>query len=229
MPSVNIIKTIEKHKSFRTDSIIDKYQLKWETSNLNLNVDLSIEDKTWNIGLIVGSSGSGKSTIAKELFPKEYVKNIIYGSKSVIEEMPSNKSIDEITEVFNSVGFGTAWNWLKPYDVLSQGEKMRVDLAKCILEDKELFVFDEFTSVVDRQIGKIASNAISKAIKKTNKKFVAVSCHRDIIEWLEPDWIYDTDKKQFFFAHSSIKGQNCTWKLDQSHQVDGKFIKNFII
>ena len=27
---------------------------------------------------------------------------------------------------------------------------------------------------------------------------MAVSCHKDIIEWLEPDWVYDTDEKRFF-------------------------------
>jgi ABC-type iron transport system FetAB ATPase subunit len=52
-------------------------------------------------------------------------------------------------------------------------------------------VVDEFTSVVDRNVAKIASAAIAKYIRKTTKQFVAVSCHEDISEWLEPDWIYE--------------------------------------
>ena len=99
-----------------------------------------------------------------------------------------------------NVGFASPPSWLKPYDVLSNGEKMRVDLARNILDEKELIVFDEFTSVVNREVAKTSSYAVSKAVKKLGKKFVAVSCHSDVIEWLEPDWIYNTDEKRFFAA-----------------------------
>ena len=49
--------------------------------------------------------------------------------------------------------------------------------------------------------------AINKAIKNTNKKFIAVSCHKDIIEWLQPDWLFDTDemKQVFQLAHDLKK------------------------
>lgn len=148
----------------------------------------------WNVGLIVGGSGTGKSTIAKEIFGNEYFNKYEYKEKSVIDDMPKGKSIKDIEKAFTSVGFASPPSWLKPYDVLSNGEKMRVELARNILDDKELIVFDEFTSVVNREVAKTASYAISKAVKNQNKKFVAVSCHSDIIEWLEPDWIYNTDE-----------------------------------
>lgn len=80
---------------------------------------------------------------------------------------------------------------------------MRVDLARNILDDKDVILFDEFTSVVNREVAKTSSYAISKAVRKQGKKFIAVSCHRDVIEWLEPDWIYDTDEKRFFIARES--------------------------
>jgi ABC-type ATPase with predicted acetyltransferase domain len=118
--------------------------------------------------------------------------------------MPKDCSIEEITNTFSSVGFSTPPSWLKPYHVLSNGEKMRVDLANAILQKNELFVFDEFTSVVDRQIAKIGSFATQKAIRKTNKKFIAVSCHFDIEEWLMPDWVFNTDTMTFI-KHSDKK------------------------
>ena len=38
---------------------------------------------------------------------------------------------------------------------------------------------------------------MSKATrKKPGKRFVAVSCHSDIIEWLEPDWVFHTEGYQ---------------------------------
>ena len=37
------------------------------------------------------------------------------------------------------------------------------------------------------------------------KKFVAVSCHDDIIEWLQPDWLYDTNQQIFYFRNRNEK------------------------
>ena len=64
---------------------------------------------------------------------------------------------------------------------------------------KELFVFDEFTSVVDRNVAKIGSLAMQKAIRQSNnkKQFIAVTCHFDVIEWLQPDWIFNTNDMTF--------------------------------
>lgn len=72
-----------------------------------------------------------------------------------------------MTDVLNKVGFNTPKSWLKPFSVLSNGEKMRVQLAKALLSDKEIVIFDEFTSVVDRQIAKVASIAIAKAVRRS--------------------------------------------------------------
>ncbi len=80
---------------------------------------------------------------------------------------------------------------------------MRVDLARAILEDNKLFVFDEFTSVVDRNVAQIGSFAMQKAIRKTDKKFIAVTCHFDVQDWLLPDWVFNTDTMTF----QSFEGQ----------------------
>ena len=80
---------------------------------------------------------------------------------------------------------------------------MRVDLARAILEENKLFVFDEFTSVVDRQVAQIGSFAMQKAIRKSDKQFIAVTCHFDVQDWLMPDWIFNTDTMTF----QSLEGQ----------------------
>ena len=180
-----------------------------------------------------GGSGTGKSTIAKECFPDAYIKSFEYKAASVIDDMPKGKSIKDIEKTFTNVGFSSPPSWLKPYEVLSNGEKMRVDLARCILDDKELVVFDEFTSVVNREVAKTASFAISKAVKRSGKQFIAVSCHKDIIDWLEPDWIYDTDTKSFFIAResstaqkSNLKYTGLTTHLKNRH---GKYLESITI
>lgn len=151
----------------------------------------------WQIGLIVGASGTGKTTIAKELYPHAYVERFVYTHESILDDMPKERSVQEITQALTSVGLASVPSWLKSYSVLSNGEKMRCDLARAILSAEQLFVFDEFTSVVDRNVAKIGSFAMQKAIRKTNKQFIAVTCHYDVEDWLLPDWVFDTNTMTF--------------------------------
>jgi ABC-type polar amino acid transport system ATPase subunit len=158
---------------------------------------LPIEDAAWQVGVIVGRSGSGKSSIAKELFPKEYIRVFKYKHKSILDDFPAGLQTGEITKALSSVGFASPPDWLKSYDCLSQGEKMRVDIARALCLDRQLIVFDEFTSVVDREIAKVSAFAIAKAVRRSKKQFIAVTCHYDVVDWLEPDWVLCTDTMEF--------------------------------
>lgn len=206
----DIKKEIKFKESFRNKSIVGKFDLNAENYKEHFQGKIDLENKEWNIGLIVGNSGTGKTTIAKQLFGENIIKEYPFNREnSVMDDMPKGKSVEEITQIFNKVGFSSPPSWLKPYEVLSNGEKMRVELAYNLLSDSELICFDEFTSVVDRNVAKITSTCIQKTIRKLDKKFIAVGCHFDIIDWLEPDWVFDTNSMKFFF----IQNQN-----DQSDQ-----------
>lgn len=218
MPHFDIIKQNNPDITFRVSKIQADFDVKLEHSNEHFVGDIEMP-KDWQIGVIVGASGTGKTTIAKELFNEELINGFEYKAKSVIDDMPKSAKIDDITKMFYSVGFGSVPSWLKPYSVLSNGEKMRVDLARGLLE-KNFVCFDEFTSVVDRQVAQTACIAIKKAIKKTDKKFVAISCHYDILDWLQPDWVFDTNKMQSFFGNAhdcknNMKSENATAESGQ--------------
>jgi ABC-type dipeptide/oligopeptide/nickel transport system ATPase subunit len=173
----------------------------------------------WQIGLIVGNSGTGKTTIAKELFPEAYVTNFKYEGETVLDDMPEGASVEDITKAFGAVGFSSSPSWLKPYAVLSNGEKMRVDIARALLEPNKLVVFDEFTSVVDRNIARISSFAVQKAIRKSDKKFIAVGCHFDVEDWLLPDWVFDTNSMTFRMCDSKKKDQTSDSASTKSHDA----------
>lgn len=229
MPRFDIVKEVQPEKTFRAASIISNFDLDVEHIREHFAGNIDIENADWNVGLIVGGSGTGKSTIARECFPDAYASSTYtYNAAAVVDDMPKSKSIKEIEMAFTSVGFASPPSWLKPYSVLSNGEKMRVDLARNILDDKDVIVFDEFTSVVNREVAKTSSYAISKAVRKQGKKFIAVACHRDIIEWLEPDWIYDTDEKRFFTLRESTTARESNLKYTGlTMQLKKRYGKSF--
>lgn len=203
-----IDKINEVKLSDRVSEVMTDFDIKCEHSNEHFEGELELEDYDWNVGLIVGASGTGKSTIAKEVFGDLYVNGYEYDNRSVLDNMPECRSTKEIELAFTSVGFSSPPSWLKPYKVLSTGEKMRADLARSILSDNEIIVFDEFTSVVDRNVAQTCSIAVQKEIRRRGKKFVAVSCHKDIVEYLQPDWIYDTDQNRFFVQRGNMSPQS---------------------
>jgi ABC-type molybdenum transport system ATPase subunit/photorepair protein PhrA/GNAT superfamily N-acetyltransferase len=162
-----------------------------ERAALAWSVDLPIEDRDWNIGLIVGPSGCGKSTIARELFRDAYVTGYDWpADRSIIDAFPDAMSIKDITLLLSSVGFSSPPSWVRPFGVLSNGEQFRATLARALAEKPALCVFDEFTSVVDRTVGRIGSAAVAKTVRRRKGKFIAVTCHDDVVEWLDPDWVY---------------------------------------
>jgi len=151
--------------------------------------DLPIEARDWNVGLIVGPSGAGKSTIAKQLFGQPRVMQ--WKANAVVDDFNPATSIDDIAATCSAVGFNTIPSWLKNYNVLSTGEQFRVAMARHLLEDADPIVVDEFTSVVDRQVAKIGSHAVQKIVRKQKRKFIAVTCHYDVMDWLQPDWMLE--------------------------------------
>jgi ABC-type ATPase with predicted acetyltransferase domain len=146
-------------------------------------------DGQWSIGLIVGASGSGKSLLLREFATPT--------TPSWDESQPIAEHFDpaDAAARFSAVGLNDVPTWIRPYQVLSTGQKFRADLARVIGDHA---VVDEFTSVVSRPVAQSACAALRRwatANKVTGMVFA--SCHHDVERWLEPDWIIDTDEGVF--------------------------------
>lgn len=160
------------------------------TINHNLQ---NLNDFNWNIIVIYGGSGSGKSTILKSL--GDVSDPIFDNSKALISNFDWLEP-KEATKILSSVGLSSVPSWLRPFDKLSNGEQYRALIAYKLAKslDKEIVLIDEFTSVVNRDVAKSMSFAIQKFIRKHNKRVVFASCHYDIFEWLMPDFILSPEK-----------------------------------
>lgn len=216
-------------KSFRAEKVKSLFNAEsgheWEHI-----AELPIEGDDWQIGLIVGPSGSGKTSIGKQIWDNGII-NLSDGWRSdipIVEDITPEKSMNEVTSALSAVGLGDVPAWLRPFKVLSNGEQFRAGLARLICEDKDKIVVDEFTSVVDRQIAKIGASAFAKAWRRKGKKqIVLLSCHYDIIEWLQPDWVYDTRVSEVKKKSKSDRLSNLTF--GRSTEVTGNFLKSIII
>lgn len=167
-------------------------------ANFNIDVDLPIEDEPWKIGIVVGPSGSGKTSIGKHIFSGEVYRDPIWEVNApIIDCIAPQGDYNDVTSALAAVGLGDVPAWLRPYDVLSNGEKFRATLARIVADAPEQVIIDEFTSVVDRQIAKFGAMAFSKAWKRTGGRAVLLTPHYDVLEWVEPDWVYDTATKTF--------------------------------
>jgi len=198
----------------------------------NLTAEVPGLDEPWTIGAIVGPSGSGKTSLAQAAFgaavheprpwPREAAMiDCLDDGQGRPEARPT---IKQLTHILAAVGLGSTPTWLKPYHLLSTGERFRADLARALLEsgtsltqrhggtEKDchgtlcapvplceipLLVIDEFTSTLDRTIAKTTSAALARFLRRltpdsrplTPGRFVAVTCHDDILPWLQPDWV----------------------------------------
>lgn len=199
MQSASIVRESHIKRSARVAQIEAMFDVPTaEKSSMKWEVSLPKNDDDWSIGLIVGPSGAGKSTIAKELYGDFMVDDWTWrDDHPVIDDFPESMSIKEISKFLTSVGFSTIPAWLRPYSVLSNGEKFRVHMARTLCETQDLVVIDEFTSVVDRKVAQVACHSLQKTIRREKRRFIAVSCHYDIIDWLQPDWIYEPHGPHF--------------------------------
>ena len=132
----DIVKRWEEPDSFRAQSVVGSYTLSDVKLEKHIKGSLPIETDDWQIGVIVGRSGSGKTSIAKQLFQEFYIRDFEYKSKCVLDDFPQEIETGEITKMLCSVGFASPPDWLKAYDCLSQGEKMRVDIARALCLDR---------------------------------------------------------------------------------------------
>jgi GNAT superfamily N-acetyltransferase len=187
----------------------------------------------WQIGCIVGPSGSGKTSIAREAFGRSLFTAPAWPRHKAIVDCFGDIEVRKITGTLTAVGFSSPPAWIRPFATLSNGEQFRANLARALLSPGELVAYDEFTSVVDRTVARVGSAAVAKSIRKgiVGKKFVAVTCHYDILPWLSPDWVLDAsdwtltrhgEKSRRLLQRPKIKLEICrclpdAWVLFKRH------------
>ena len=202
-------------------------------ANWSHQAHIDIEGMDWGIGLIVGTSGSGKTSIGKQFFGQDKIYDLYQGwdnSKPIVDGILPDGDFNTATGALASVGLGDVPSWLRPFNALSNGQQFRAGLARLVTEAPDEVVVDEFTSVIDRQIAKVGALAFAKNWRRNKgKRVVLLSCHYDIIEWLQPDWVYDVNTKVLKKKAISPTGHKSSLIFGRSTEVTGSCLKSIII
>lgn len=262
MPCIDAVVECPVYDSFRVQQVAGMFDVPLKEKVVErFKVELPgdpegpVPEEDWQIGLIVGPSGSGKSTVASQAFNQQLYQAGGSGASAdwpddcaVIDAIgagPSGKDlpIRKVVELFTAVGFSSPPSWVKPYQVLSGGERFRCDLARALggasgeNNNSPLVVFDEFTSVVDRTVAKVCSAAVAKGIRRGHIpcRFVAVTCHYDVAQWLEPDWVLDMatgtlDRRRLRRPKIELEVHRCglaAWQLFKRHHYLSGSLSSF--
>lgn len=203
----------EPSVSFRSNKAANSLDIdvkKKLTHTLNIEADL---DTPFNIGLVVGASGSGKTTLIKKMFGEDCLKEILDLTTPIIDQFSEELNYDECASALSGIGLTSVPCWIRPAATLSNGQKARAEAALQIYSGKDFVVLDEWTSVVDRNVAKVMSHCVQKFARKNNKKFILCSCHYDVMEWLNPDFVIDCNKQQYIERRSMVGSHTRTDQL----------------
>jgi ABC-type lipoprotein export system ATPase subunit len=210
-----------------TEYVCDKYDLQTREeiiTEVPLLDTSELSDFKWNIGVLCGNSGSGKSTLLSTLGEP---KNPIYDySKSIISQFP-HMSEHDVCELLSSVGLSSVPVWLHKPNELSNGERARLDLCWILANAKEneIILYDEFSSVINRAVAKSMSYALQRYVREKNLKIILASCHFDIIEWLNPDWVFNLNKQ----INGECEIERFIYKDDEEYQLYNNINKKDIL
>lgn len=180
-----------------TEYVCEKFDLQNREENKTIIPMLNRDELStfdWNIGLICGNSGSGKSTILNLL--GEVRTALFDNDKSIVSQF-EHLSEEEVVDLLQSLSLSSVPVWLNKPSELSNGERARLDICYQLAnaKDCDIILIDEYSSTVNRSSAKSMSYALQRYIRKKNLKIILASCHFDIIEWLNPDWIYNLNKQ----------------------------------
>jgi GNAT superfamily N-acetyltransferase len=144
MATVELTLTCPIHDSFRVQQVAGMFDVPLaDRASERITLDLpalgaewlAMSNVEWRIGLIVGPSASGKTAIAHHIFGDDYCQPAAWPFDRALVDCFEPLTIHQITRLFTAVGLSSPPSWIKPYHVLSTGERFRCDLARALSQN----------------------------------------------------------------------------------------------
>ena len=212
------------------DWINKKYDIR-EDHNSKINLDFEL-DTTKSVTVIVGGSGTGKTTLLKKWFNVDDVRFEINSRRSIFEllaEDNSESEFERVSKLLFDVGLSSVPIWKNSYYTLSNGEKLRFEIAYKLNSEEDIIFIDEYTSMLDRQTAHNLSINLNKLLNQYNKRAVLATAHYDILDWINVDQVVDTTIKKHLVLPEKELLTSMKWRLDLLNETGGTYLSTITI
>lgn len=189
--------TTDVERSERVLEIAEAFGIGLDDKQFVVFDNLPLEINQGEIVYITGQSGSGKSTVLREL-AEEMTKTGLTVADIDKVELQDKPLIDQIGEslqealtVLSIAGLNDAYLFVRKPKELSDGQRYRFRLAKLIESGANVWIADEFLAVLDRTTAKVIAYNIQKIARKVGATVLVATTHSDMVEDLAPDLYID--------------------------------------
>ncbi|HYC68891.1 ATP-binding cassette domain-containing protein [Brevundimonas sp.] len=207
----------------QTRMIMDGFGIVDDTVSLKLIGPIDFSAAPGSVTFVAGASGCGKSMLLSALDPswrQDTAK--MTGEVSPtdyragwLRPLPEDLPIFEVLaerfgpeRTFHAlarVGLSEALLFLKPYWMLSRGQRYRAMLANLMLQDDPVWLIDEFCSDLDPISARIVAQRLHETVKKEGRiAIVAAANHGHFLQALKPS--------QVIYLSTSGSGTRRTWR-----------------
>jgi len=154
---------------------------------------------------VAGASGCGKSlflasldphwkeatvTIRGEVCPKNYRVGWLRpfpANAPLFGYLAEQHGAERAFDALSRVGLSEALLFLKPFEMLSRGQRYRAMLANLLLGDDDVWLIDEFCSDLDPLSARIVASRLRHTVRTERRiAFVAAANHGHFIQALHP-------------------------------------------
>ena len=185
--------------------VMDSFGITTKTVRTRIVGPLSLTVQAGTVTFVAGASGCGKSLLLDRLDPTwhsatiEMHGTIIPAAYSVarltpfpadaplFEHLADKHGPERAFDALARVGLSEALVFLKPFEMLSRGQRYRAMLADLILGDAQVWLVDEFCSDLDPLTARIVAHKLRETVRQEQRiAFVAAANHAHFIAALRP-------------------------------------------
>lgn len=188
--------------------IMESFGIATERLAQRLTGSVSFSAPTGTVTFVAGASGCGKSLFLANLDP-QWSSTTVDAKGSIeprdyragwLRPLPHQATLfghlaerhgpERAFDALARVGLSEALLFLKPFEMLSRGQRYRAMLADLLLQDHDVWLIDEFCSDLDPLSARIVASRLRETVRDEGRTaFVAAANNSHFIHALRPNQV----------------------------------------